>query len=163
LVIPTYNEAESIVKIVVQILRLHPDSNILVVDDNSPDGTGKIIEELSQKDNRIQILTRPKKNGLGRAYLEGFSHALLHEPPYERIIQMDADFSHSPRYLSGLINATRNTDISIGSRYIPKGKVYKWGLYRRLLSYSANLYVRFWLTLGVRDCTSGFRCFAGMF
>lgn len=158
-IIPAYNETDSIKKLILQILCFHPKFNILVIDDNSPDGTGKIVEELSQKDNRIKILTCPKKNGLGRAYLEGFRHALLQEPPYERIIQMDADFSHSPRYLSALINATQNTDISIGSRYITKGRIFKWGLYRRVLSYCANLYARFWLNLRVKDCTSGFRCF----
>lgn len=158
-VIPTYNEAASIKKIVLRILRFHPGFNILVVDDNSPDGTGKIVEELAAKDNRIKILACPKKSGLGRAYLGGFRHVLLEEPPYERIIQMDADFSHSPRYLSDLINATQNTDISIGSRYIPQGRVFKWGLHRRILSYCANFYTRFWLNLEVKDCTSGFRCF----
>lgn len=85
-VIPTYNEAASIKKIVFQILRLHPRFNILVVDDNSPDGTGKIVEELAEKDNRIKILSRPKKSGIGRAYLEGFRQVLSQEPPYERII-----------------------------------------------------------------------------
>ncbi len=160
-VIPTYNEAECIEEIISQIICFQPEFDILVVDDKSPDGTGRLVQELSKKNNRVMLLSMPKKAGLGRAYIAGFKYVLSQYPPYERVIQMDADFSHHPRYLNGLIAAARDTDISIGSRYIPKGKVLEWGLYRRILSYAANLYTRFWLKLKVKDCTSGFRCFRG--
>jgi dolichol-phosphate mannosyltransferase len=158
-VIPTYNEADNIETLISQILYLQPGFDILVIDDNSPDGTGRIVDELSRKTDKIKILHRPKKSGLGKAYLEGFSLVLLQTPPYEKVIQMDADFSHHPKYLSDLLEATENRDISIGSRYIVTGKILDWRLSRRVLSYMASFHVRFWLRLKVRDCTSGFRCF----
>lgn len=146
-------------RLISQILYFQPDFDILVVDDNSPDGTGRIVDELSKKSNRVKILHQNKKSGLGRAYLEGFKYILSVNPPYERIIQMDADFSHHPKYLGDLLNATQNKDISIGSRYVSGGRVIRWRLDRRIISYIANLFVRFWLGLKVRDSTSGFRCF----
>lgn len=158
-VIPTYNESRNIEGLILQILRFQPEFDILVVDGNSPDGTGTVVEELSRRYDNIKILRQPEKSGLGRAYLEGFEWVLAQRVPYERIIQMDADFSHQPKYLGDLLSATENRDISLGSRYIRGGKVFQWGLQRRLLSYIANLYVRFWLGLKVRDSTSGFRCF----
>ncbi len=158
-IIPTYNEAEHIEKLISEILYFQPEFDILVIDDNSPDGTSKVAEELAKKSNRIKVLHRAKKSGLGRAYIVGFKYVLSINPPYERIIQMDADFSHHPRYLIDLLNATKDNDIAIGSRYILGGKIIDWRLDRRILSYLANLYVRFWLGLKVRDCTSGFRCF----
>jgi len=158
-VIPTYNEAPHIEKLISQILYLQPAFNILVVDDNSPDGTGRMVEGLSKKSDKIKILHRHKKSGLGKAYLEGFKHVLSQDPPYEKIIQMDADFSHHPGYLGDLIDATEDEDISLGSRYINGGKILDWGINRRILSYIANLFIRFWLGLKVKDCTSGFRCF----
>jgi dolichol-phosphate mannosyltransferase len=158
-VIPTYNEAEHIETLISQILYFQPEFNILVVDDDSPDGTGRVVDELSKKSDKIKILHRSKKSGLGKAYLEGFNYVLSQNPPYEKIIQMDADFSHHPRYLGDLLNTTQNKDISIGSRYIPGGKVLEWGLNRMMLSYIANLFIRLWLGLKVKDCTSGFRCF----
>lgn len=158
-VIPTYNEARCIEKTISQIRYLQPEFDILVVDDNSPDGTGRIVDELAKKSDKIKILYRPKKSGLGKAYIEGFSCVLSQNLPYERIIQMDADFSHHPKYLGELLRATQDKDISIGSRYISGGKVLGWRLHRRILSYFANLYVRFWLGLKVKDCTGGFRCF----
>lgn len=158
-VIPTYNEAQNIERLLSQILYFQPKFDILVVDDNSPDGTGKLVDELSKRFDKIKVLHRPKKCGLGKAYIEGFKYALSYNPPYERIIQMDADFSHHPRYLEELLKATQNKDFSLGSRYICGGRVFGWRLYRRILSYLANLYVRFCLGLKVKDCTSGFRCF----
>jgi dolichol-phosphate mannosyltransferase len=158
-VIPTYNEAEHIEALISQILYFQPEFNILVVDDNSPDGTGRIVDELSKKSGKIKVLHRSRKSGLGKAYLEGFNYALLQTPPYEKIIQMDADFSHHPKYLNDLLEAAKNRDTGIGSRYIAAGKITEWRLSRRVLSYLANLYVRFWLGLKVKDCTSGFRCF----
>ncbi len=158
-VIPTYNEARCIEKTISQIRYFQPEFDILVVDDNSPDGTGRIVDGLAKKSDKIKILHRPKKSGLGKAYIEGFSYVLSQNLPYGRIIQMDADFSHHPKYLGELLRATQDKDISIGSRYISGGKVLGWRLHRRILSYFANLYVRFWLGLKVKDCTGGFRCF----
>jgi len=159
IVVPTYNEASYIERLIFEILYFQPEFDILVVDDNSPDGTGKLVKELSKESDRIKILRQPKKSGLGRAYLEGFKYALSLNPPYNRIIQMDADFSHHPKYLSDLINATQDKDISIGSRYIAGGKILDWKLNRKVLSYVANLFTPFWLGLEIKDCTSGFRCF----
>lgn len=159
IVIPTYNEASYIERLISEILYFQPEFDIFVIDDDSPDGTGKLVKELSKKSDRIKILHQPKKSGLGRAYLEGFKYVLSLNPLYERIIQMDADFSHHPRYLDDLLKATQDKDISIGSRYIAGGKILDWRLDRRILSYVANLFVHFWLGLKVKDCTSGFRCF----
>lgn len=158
-VIPTYNEAQNIESLVFQILHFHPQFDILIVDDNSPDDTGRIAEELSKRSNKIRVLHQARKVGLGRAYIEGFKYILLQEPLYERIIQMDADFSHHPKYLGDLLKATQNSDLSLGSRYIVNGKIVNWGIVRRLISYCANLYVRFFLGSRVKDWTGGFRCF----
>lgn len=159
IIIPTYNEAEHIEKLVSQILYYHPDFDILIVDDNSPDGTGRIADKLSINSEKIKVLHRTGKYGLGSAYLHGFKYILSLDNSYDRIIQMDADFSHSPEYLGVLLKATENNDISIGSRYISGGRIIKWSLFRRVVSYLANIYVRFLLGLKVKDCTSGFRCF----
>jgi dolichol-phosphate mannosyltransferase len=158
-VIPTYNEAGQIEELISQILHLHPELDILVVDDNSPDGTAKIVDQLSRGSEKIRVLHRPKKTGLGRAYVDGFSYALRQATPYERLIEMDADLSHHPRYLGDLLKAAEEEDVVIGSRYIRGGEILEWGFSRRALSYAANLYVRFWLGLKIKDCTSGFRCF----
>jgi len=158
-VIPTYNESENIGQLILHILKLHPNFDILVVDDNSPDGTGKVVEELAKQSDRIRILPRPRKYGLGSAYRVGFNYVLSRTSYYDRIIQMDADFSHQPRYLDILLEVTKRKDISIGSRYIEGGTIVNWSLTRRVFSYCANFYVRFWLGIGVKDCTSGFRCF----
>ena len=158
-IIPTYNEARLIEKLISQIHCFQPEFSILIVDDNSPDGTGRLADELAKKSNKIKVLHRPQKDGLGRAYLEGFKYALAQSPPYERIIEMDADFSHSPKYLADLLKATEYRDFSLGSRYIPGGKIGDWDVKRRFLSYFANLYARLFLGLAVKDWTSGFRCF----
>lgn len=158
-VIPTYNEVQHIEKLISQILHFQPELDILVVDDNSPDGTGKVVDELAKKSNKIKILHRPRKTGLGKAYLAGFKYTISQIPAYDKIIQMDADFSHHPKYLADLLEATENKDFSIGSRYIPGGKIINWNLYRKILSFTANFYVHLWLKLNAKDCTSGFRCF----
>ncbi|MBM3255765.1 MAG: polyprenol monophosphomannose synthase [Candidatus Omnitrophica bacterium] len=158
-VIPTYNEAGHIESLISQILNFQPKINILIVDDNSPDGTGRIVDGLSKKSDRIKILHRPKKLGFGKAYLEGLCYALSQSPPYDKVIQMDADFSHHPKYLNALLEATEDKDIAIGSRYIAGGRIPDWELCRRALSRLANIYVYFWLRLKVKDCTGGFRCF----
>ena len=150
-IIPTYNEALNIERLISQIVYLQPDFSILIVDDDSPDGTGRVVEKLSESSDKIKILHRPKKSGLGRAYIDGFKYALSQDPPYERIIQMDADFSHHPKYLDSLLKATQDRDFSIGSRYIPDGRIIGWRLDRRVLSCVANVFVRLWLGLKVRD------------
>ncbi len=158
-IIPTYNEITHIEKLLSEISCSYPELDILVVDDNSPDGTGRAAELFSGTHPRIKVLHRKIKTGLGGAYTEGFRYALSQNPPYERIIQMDADFSHDPGYLKELVSATKDKHISIGSRYISGGRIADWKLSRRIFSYAANLFVHFWLRLKVRDCTSGFRCF----
>lgn len=158
-VIPTYNEVFNIGKLISQISDFYPEFDILIVDDASPDGTGRIVEDLLKKYNKTKILHRDRKSGLGKAYIDAFNFILLQEPPYERIIQMDADFSHNPKYLCALLEATQYYDISIGSRYVSGGKLFKWGLLRKVISFVGNCYARFWVGIKVKDITSGFRCF----
>lgn len=158
-VIPTYNEIENLEKLVNQILAIKGYSiNVLVVDDNSPDGTGDLANRLSEThEGYIKVLHRKDKGGLGPAYVAGFKKALENNPDY--IIQMDADFSHDPKYLPDLISAVKNSDLTIGSRYVKGGSVAKnWGLCRKLLSWFANsFYCRVILQMGVKDATAGFR------
>lgn len=156
-IIPTYNERDNIEPLVRQVVELGEDISVLVVDDNSPDGTGEHAEKLSGQEPRISVLRREGKLGLGTAHLAGFSFALAGN--YDRIITMDGDFSHNPRYIPSLIRGARNADIVIGSRYVPGGGVRNWWLWRRLLSRGANCLARKGLRLSVHDCTSGFRCY----
>jgi len=156
-IIPTYNESDNIAPLIENLLDLDVPLHVLVVDDNSPDGTGEIVEQLAQEDERIKIIHRPKKMGLGTAYTAGFELAL--EQGYERIITMDADFSHNPRYVPILIDLTNECDLSIGSRYVPGGGVRLWGIHRRAMSRGANLLARITLGLKTHDCTAGFRCY----
>jgi dolichol-phosphate mannosyltransferase len=148
-VLPTYNERENIAAIVPAILGAAPELDVLVVDDNSPDGTGALADELSQNDPRVRVLHRTRKEGLGRAYLHGFRLAL--EAGYGRILEMDADFSHSPDRLPAMLAASRDADLVLGSRYVEGGGTVNWGLGRRILSRGGSLYVR--------DLTGGFKCF----
>ena len=158
-VFPTYNEAQNIEAMVAMLLELPLDDlDILIVDDDSPDGTGQIADRLTvEHPERVQVLHREKKRGLGSAYLEGFSRAL--EAGAKVIIQMDADFSHAPRYIPGILATLRNCDVVVGSRYVPGGRLDEhWGWGRRLLSLFANsIYTRLILGLQVRDITAGFR------
>jgi dolichol-phosphate mannosyltransferase len=156
-VLPTYNERENIAAIVPAILGAAPELDVLVVDDNSPDGTGALADELSQNDPRVRVLHRIRKEGLGRAYLHGFRIAL--EAGYGRILEMDADFSHSPDRLPAMLAASRDADLVLGSRYVEGGGTVNWGLGRRILSRGGSLYARTILGLGVRDLTGGFKCF----
>ncbi len=157
IVIPTYNEAENIEPLIEEILETVPDVNILVVDDSSPDGTGEIVEGLAKKDNRINLLSRTKKEGLGRAYVAGFKWALNHG--YDIICQMDSDFSHQPRHLPTFFDTIKECDVVLGSRYIPGGETEGWPLRRKLLSKGGNLYARTILGLPFSDLTGGFKCF----
>ena len=154
-VLPTYNERENVPAIVPAILAASPLVDVLVVDDNSPDGTGKIADALAAREPRVRVLHRQRKDGLGRAYLAGFAEALA--AGYGRIIEMDADFSHDPARLPALLDA--DADLVLGSRYVRGGGTAHWGLGRRLLSRGGSLYARTILGVPIRDLTGGFKCF----
>ena len=157
-VLPTYNEAENLPEIVPLILAASPVIDLLVVDDGSPDGTGRLADGLAAASpGRVRVLHRAKKEGLGRAYLAGFAEALA--LGYGRVLEMDADFSHDPRRLPALLAASESADVVLGSRYVEGGGTVNWGLGRRLLSQGGSLYARTILGLPVRDLTGGFKCF----
>jgi dolichol-phosphate mannosyltransferase len=160
-VIPTYNEAETIDPIVratdAELERLVPgEHRILVVDDGSPDGTGELAEALAEELGTVEVLHRAHKSGLGHAYLAGFARAL--DGGAELVFEMDADFSHDPRYLGDLLAAAEGADLVLGSRYVAGGGVRDWGLARRLISRGGGLYARTILRLRVQDLTGGFKC-----
>jgi dolichol-phosphate mannosyltransferase len=158
IILPTYNEAENLERIVAAVLEQLPASGrVLVVDDNSPDGTGEIADRLAAANESISVLHRAEKQGLGPAYLAGFRVAL--DGGAELIIEMDADFSHDPAFLPRLIEATDRADLAIGSRYVPGGGVTDWGAIRRFISRGGSAYARVALGLPVRDLTGGFKCF----
>jgi len=160
IVIPTYNEAENLPRLVSSLLDLPiPDLNLLVVDDNSPDGTGRLADELCLKMNgRVEVLHRPGKMGLGRAYIAGFMYCL--ERGAEAIGQMDADFSHPLDKLPSLIQGIEHSDVVIGSRYVPGGRLDEnWPLWRKGLSAWGNFYARSILRMPIRDCTGGYRVY----
>lgn len=158
LCIPTYNERENVEAIVEAALAADPRVDVLVVDDSSPDGTGQLADRLAARNGRVQVLHRARKEGLGRAYLHAFQWALAHG--YSYILQMDADFSHHPRYLPRLMDeAAAGADLVLGSRYVRGGGTVNWGLGRRLLSRGGSLYARTILGVDVRDFTGGFKCF----
>jgi dolichol-phosphate mannosyltransferase len=158
LVLPTYNEAENIEPIVhAARSHLRDGDHILVVDDNSPDGTGAIADRLASELDGVEVLHRPGKQGLGRAYLAGFRRAL--DGGADLVIEMDADFSHDPADLPRLIAAAEHAELVLGSRYVPGGKVAEWGLLRRLVSRGGSWYARTVLGVPVRDLTGGFKCF----
>lgn len=156
-VVPTYNERENLGPITGGILAATAEVDVLVVDDNSPDGTGRLADEIAARETRVRVLHRARKEGLGRAYLAAFAMAL--SDGYEFIVEMDADFSHDPSYLPEMLARAKDTDLVIGSRNVAGGGTRGWGLGRRLLSGSANLYARTILGVGVYDLTSGFKCF----
>ena len=156
-VLPTYNERENISAIVPAILAASAEVDVLVVDDNSPDGTGRLADDLAATNPRVRVLHRERKEGLGRAYLHGFRVAL--DAGYGRILEMDADFSHSPDRLPALLDASRGAEVVLGSRYTEGGGTVNWGLGRKLLSRGGSLYARTILGLSVRDLTGGFKCF----
>ena len=157
-ILPTYDEAENLERIVGAVLeQLPPSGTVLVVDDHSPDGTGEIADRLARSNESVRVLHRARKEGLGPAYLAGFHLAL--DAGAQRIIEMDADFSHDPAYLPRLIGATENADLVIGSRYVPGGGVTEWGPMRRFISRGGSAYARLALGLPIRDLTGGFKCF----
>jgi dolichol-phosphate mannosyltransferase len=160
-VIPTYNEAENVEGIiratVAELERVAPDAHrVLVVDDNSPDGTGAIAERLAESHPQVEVLHRAAKTGLGHAYLAGFAHALAGDA--ELVIEMDADFSHDPRYLEQLLAAARDADMVLGSRYVEGGGTENWGIVRRMVSRGGSFYARTILGVHVHDLTGGFKC-----
>lgn len=157
-IIPTYNEAANIGQLIPKVLEQDPRIEVLVVDDNSPDGTGDLVEALSRSDPRVHLLRRPAKGGLGTAYIAGFRWAL--ERNYDYIFEMDADFSHDPKHLPEFLRAIQDADLVLGSRYL-KGRVtvVNWPMGRLLLSYFANVYARRVTGLKVFDATGGFKCF----
>jgi dolichol-phosphate mannosyltransferase len=160
-VIPTYNEAANIEGIVraavAELERLAPGVHrVLIVDDNSPDGTGVLADQLADSLPAVEVLHRPAKTGLGHAYLAGFERALRGDA--ELVIEMDADFSHDPRYLGPLIRASEDADLVLGSRYVEGGGVENWGLLRRLISRGGGIYARVILGVPIHDLTGGFKC-----
>jgi dolichol-phosphate mannosyltransferase len=157
IIIPTYNERENVPELVQQLLRLVPEADILVVDDNSPDATADYAEELFANEPRFSVLRREGKRGLGRSYADGYRHALANG--YARLLQMDSDFSHDPNSVPDLLRQSNASDVVIGSRYCEGGKVRNWPLRRRFLSRFANRYVASITGLRVKDATSGFRCY----
>ncbi len=158
LIIPTYNESENIKALVLEILRVMADVRIVVVDDNSPDGTADIVAGMAQNDGRIHLILRLEKLGYATAIVTGLRYALDHRAEF--LGHMDADFSHDPKWLPELLQALQGgADVALGSRYVPKGGVKGWSFFRQALSQGANLLVRTLLGLSVRDCTSGFRLY----
>ncbi|UCC43877.1 MAG: polyprenol monophosphomannose synthase [Candidatus Zixiibacteriota bacterium] len=157
IIFPTYNEKDNIEKIVHAVLPLDPRIHVLIVDDNSPDGTGQIADRLAQKESKVQVLHREAKEGLGKAYIAGFKWAIEHG--YDFIFEMDADFSHGPEYIKDFLREIQEHDLVIGSRYISGVNVINWPMTRLLLSYFANVYSRVITGMPIRDATGGFKCF----
>lgn len=158
-ILPTFNEAGNIGRMVEALgpKLTHAGDRILIVDDNSPDGTGRIADQIAATDQQVRVLHRASKEGLGPAYLAGFDVAL--DGGADLVVQMDADFSHDPAYLPRLLAASEMADLVIGSRYVPGGGITEWGRVRRLLSRGGSLYSRSILRVPVRDLTGGFKCF----
>ncbi len=157
IIIPTYNERENIVLIIPEIKKVLPLAHILVVDDSSPDGTAQSVRDIASTITDVYLLERSQKDGLGRAYISGFMWAL--QRPYQYIFEMDADFSHDPRYLPDFLNAIKENDLVIGSRYISGVNVINWPMSRLLLSYCGNKFASILTGISVKDCTGGFKCF----
>jgi len=156
-IVPTYNERDNIESIVARVLQSVPEANLLVADDSSPDGTGKIADELAIADPRVHVLHRPEKAGLGAAYIAGFRWGL--ERGYDVLVEMDADGSHAPEQLPRLLAALRDADVVLGSRWVAGGTVVNWPKSRELISRSGNLYTRVALGMPLRDATGGYRAY----
>jgi dolichol-phosphate mannosyltransferase len=159
-VLPTYNEKENLPQIAPAILEQLPGATLLVVDDSSPDGTGEMADNMAAESSRVRVLHRPGKQGLGKAYVDGFKHAL--EAGAGRVVQMDADWSHDPKYLPALVDGLRAADLVIGSRYVKGGGVRNWSLPRRLISRGGSLFARTVLLLRPNDLTGGFKAWRGL-
>lgn len=153
-VIPTYNEKENIQAIIPAVLQQNLGVEILVVDDNSPDGTGTIVKEMQKTFSQLHLLSRPGKQGLGKAYIAGFNWGL--EQGYDAIVEMDADFSHRPEDLGPLLNKLHHHDFAVGSRYVSEGRTVNWGILRKIISRGGGIYARFILGFPLNDWTGGF-------
>jgi dolichol-phosphate mannosyltransferase len=159
-IIPTYNEKENIEKIITEIKKNVKDIRILIVDDDSPDGTGKIVDRLTKKDKKIEIIHRKGKLGLGSAYIRGFKHVLKNHKDSDLIMSMDCDFSHNPKYMPSLIKKiNQGYDVVLGSRYVKGGGIKNWDITRRIMSRGANLLARIILNIKINDVTGAFRCY----
>jgi dolichol-phosphate mannosyltransferase len=156
-IVPTYNEAENIRPIVDRVRHAVPVVDLLIADDNSPDGTGGIADELAAADNHVFVLHRAGKEGLGAAYVAGFSWAK--DKGYDVVVEMDADGSHAPEELPKLLDALRDTDAVLGTRYVPGGSVHNWPMHRLLLSRGGNIYIRMALGMPFKDATGGYRAY----
>ncbi len=155
--IPTYNERENLAPIVHRVRAATPDVDVVVLDDASPDGTGEVADQLAAADDRVHVIHRPGKHGLGAAYLEGFHWAM--DAGYDAVVEMDADGSHQPEHLPALLDAARDADLVIGSRWVPGGSVVNWPVHRKALSVGGNVYTRLLLGMPVSDATAGFRVY----
>jgi dolichol-phosphate mannosyltransferase len=156
-VIPTYNEAESVVEVLDRVLQAEPRADVLVVDDASPDGTAKLVLDRAEDEPRVHLLQRSGKQGLGAAYRAGFGWGL--ERGYDALVEMDADLSHPPDRLPALLDGLATADLVIGSRYVPGGRTVNWSRTREAISRAGNTYVRLALGVPVRDCTAGYRAY----
>ena len=156
-VVPTYDERENLGSAVARLQSSVPDADVLVVDDASPDGTGELADQLAAADDRVRVLHRSGKAGLGAAYLDGFRHALTGE--HQVVVEMDADGSHAPEDLPALLTALEDADVVLGSRYVPGGRVVDWPWHREVLSRGGNLYSRLALGVPIRDITGGYRVY----
>lgn len=157
IIIPTYNEVENLPPLLEQLFMYAPATDVLIVDDNSPDGTGKLADEIHAKNAQVQVMHRAGKLGLGTAYIAGFKYAI--ERGYDSAFEMDADFSHDPRYLPDFLNKIETADLVIGSRYIPGGATPNWSPLRRFISGGGNIYTRLLLGTKIHDWTAGYRCY----
>jgi dolichol-phosphate mannosyltransferase len=157
-IVPTYNERDNLPEIVRAVHQHLPEADLLVVDDNSPDGTGQLADQLAASDGKVHVLHRPGKQGLGTAYVAGFKWALARD--YQFLFEMDCDFSHDPKYLPEMLARARGgAELVLGSRYVDGGGTVNWGPMRKLISRGGSLYARTILGVGVRDLTGGFKCF----
>lgn len=156
-VVPTFDEAENIPRLIPAVLGQAPHLDMLIVDDGSPDGTADLVKAMQKDDPRIHLIERPGKMGLGTAYVEGFRFAIRHG--YDRVFEMDADFSHDPAEIPNFLAASEKADLVIGSRYTNGVRVLNWPIKRLLLSYFANVYTRFMIGLPLHDATGGFKCY----
>ncbi len=157
IIIPTYNELDNLQPLLKAVSQNAPESDVLIVDDNSPDGTGQLADKLAENDTHIHVMHRTGKLGLGTAYIAGFKYAIANG--YDAAFEMDADFSHDPTYLPDFLTAIENADLVIGSRYIRGGSTPNWSLLRRFISNGGNIYARLLLGMRVHDCTAGYRCY----
>ena len=155
--IPTYDERENLPRIVARVRSSCPEVDVVVIDDNSPDGTGAVADDLASVDDHVHVIHREQKAGLGAAYLHGFTWAL--DEGYDAVVEMDADGSHQPEHLPDLLAAAADADVVIGSRWVPGGSVVNWPAHRKALSVGANAYTRFLLGMPVHDATAGYRLY----